>query len=969
MYFLRSNDIKRRLRPVIAVCIFWMLVPACSQHFQTAAEAPGSAVEPESAAASIWPHSKSDLEPDPALSFGKLENGFRYVLMRNANPRDRVSMHLNVQAGSVQEADSQQGLAHFLEHMLFNGSEHFEPGELVKYFQSIGMQFGADANAHTGFFETVYDIFLPAGDRKNLEDGLLVMHDYAGGASLLQEEVERERNIILAEKRSRDSASYRTFVASLKFELPDARIAQRLPIGKEAILKQAGRPDLKSYYDAWYRPDNMILVAVGDFDMPLMKTLVENAFSDLTPRSPAEPPIDLGKIAHDGIKTFHHYEKESGNTSVTIEVLTRAEPGVDNLAYQKAIIRKTVADRIVQNRLDALVGRTGSPGTDAAIGSGLYLNHIEYAMLSAEGEPDEWDKILAYLEQTLRSALTFGFTEGELERVKKDFLSELTVAVKKKETRESKVLARQIIRDLNANRVTRSPDQEKKILAPFIEQLTLAEVNASFRQVWAPGHRLVMVTGNTDLSTRKEGADGAIAQVYHASLQVGVAAPVEKKITEFPYLPRPQKNGRIVSTTKDEESGIVQVVFDNGFSLNLKKTDFKDNEIVANLSFGTGRFSEPSTLPGLAELSAAVVNESGLGMLEKDEIEAALAGKNTAVAFDVGTSRFTFRGETIPEELELLFQLLFAHLQDPGFKEEAFTLSMKRFEQQYQSMMHSIDGAMALSGWRFFAGGDKRFGLPPFELFSELTLDQVRGWVSWALADEPLALSIVGDFEKEKVIELAGRYFGSLPHRTAPNEMAGVGPVFPNGETLRAEVETKIPNAMVLVAYPTDDIWDISKTRRLSVLADLFSERLRVTIREKMGESYSPYAYNRPSRVYEGFGYLVAVVETHPSKIDLVIGEVKKMADELARNGVSDDEIHRVVEPTLNRIKDMRKRNGYWLGTVLTGANRHPQQIAWSHTIETDYASIDSEDAAGLAKRYLVNEKAAVFVAAPDLKD
>ena len=151
MITFRPHDIKRRLLPVLAVCLFWVLVSACSQHFQTATELSASAVEPESAAASIWPHSNSDLEPDPALSFGKLENGFRYVLMHNTNPQGRVSMHLNVQAGSVQETDSQQGLAHFLEHMLFNGSEHFEPGELVKYFQSIGMQFGADANAHTGF--------------------------------------------------------------------------------------------------------------------------------------------------------------------------------------------------------------------------------------------------------------------------------------------------------------------------------------------------------------------------------------------------------------------------------------------------------------------------------------------------------------------------------------------------------------------------------------------------------------------------------------------------------------------------------------------------------------------------------------------------------------------------------------------------------------------------------------------------
>ena len=182
-------------------------------------------------------------------------------------------------------------------------------------------------------------------------------------------------------------------------------------------------------------------------------------------------------------------------------------------------------------------------------------------------------------------------------------------------------------------------------------------------------------------------------------------------------------------------------------------------------------------------------------------------------------------------------------------------------------------------------------------------------------------------------------------------------------------METEIPSALVLVAFPTDDMWDISQTRRLAVLADLFSERLRVNIREKLGESYSPFAFNRGSRVYEGYGYLAAMIETDPSTVELVIQEVKKIASDLAENGVTDDEVYRVVEPTLNRIKDMRKRNGYWLGTVLMGSTQHPRQIAWSRTIEEDYAAINSGDAADLAKRYLDNAKAAVIVVTPALKN
>ena len=917
-----------------------------------------------------WPHEKSDLEPDPALYFGRLENGFRYVLMQNRNPENRVSMHLNVQAGSMQEQDGQEGLAHYLEHMLFNGSEHFAPGELVKYFQSIGMQFGADANAHTGFFETVYDIFLPAGDRVNLEKGLLVMRDYAGGALLLQEEVDRERKIILAEKRSRDSAAYRTFVATLDFELPQARITRRLPIGTDEVLNKAGRDDLKDYYDTWYRPDNMILVAVGDFDIALASELVQGAFGGLQERAPARPPVAFGSIRHNGIKTFHHHEKEAGSTTVTIEVLAKIDPMHDSRSLQLERLMEEAADRMVQNRLDADVGRPDIPGTDAAVGSGQFLNHISYAMLTMEGEPEEWEEILVFLEQTLRAALEYGFTENELARVKKELSAELDVAVSKKDTRESKVLARQLIRTLNADRVFRSPEQEQEMLAVYIQDLTLEEVHTAFKRLWAQGHRLVTVTGNADLSGMPGGAEAAIAAVFDHSRNLAVKPPQDKTITAFPYLFPPAAAGRIKKHTRVEDLGIVQVVFENGFCLNLKKTDFKDDEVVASLAFGMGRSGEPEDLAGLSELSTAVVNESALGRIDKEDLEAAMAGRHTDVVFNINASSFSFQGQTISSELELLFELLYAHLMDPGLKQDAFQLSQKRFEQQYKELSHTVDGALTLSGWRFLAGGDSRFGLPPYKAFSRLTLDQVRSWVTKALHEDALELSMVGDFEVDSAIALAGRYFGSLPPRNPrPGSDLMHGPAVPSGKKLTIEVETANPSAMVIVAFPTDDMWDISQTRRLAVLADLFLERLRIQVREKLGESYSPFAFNRGSRVYQGYGYLAAMVETDPSKAEVVIQEVKKIAADLAKNGVTEDEVHRVLGPTLNRITDMRKRNGYWLQTVLAGSTKYPRQIAWSRTIEGDYARIDARDAAELAKRYLDHAKAAVIVVTPVLKN
>jgi len=917
----------------------------------------------------VWPHEKSDLPLDSEIVYGRLDNGFRYVLMQNQNPKDRVSMHLNIQAGSANEADNQQGLAHFLEHMLFNGSEHFKPGELVKYFQSIGMQFGADANAHTGFYETVYDIFLPDGHEESVRKGLLVMQDYAKGALLLESEIERERKVILAEKRQRDSASYRTFVSGLMFELPDARITQRLPIGKEEIIQQATQADLKAYYDTWYRPETMILVAVGAFDMEMASALISEYFASFSPRASEIPEIEFGDVQHKGVQGFYHHETEAGNTTVTIEVLSKIPLGIDNLAFRKERVKKRIADQIVQNRLDANIGTPKAPGTSAGVGSGLFVRQIAYAMISADGAPDEWKSLLGYLERTLRQALAYGFTTSELERVKKDIISNLEQADSQKETRDSKALARRIMRALNSDRVLLSPRDEKDLMVPFVTSLTVDDVNRAFKKSWAQHHRLIQVTGNADLS--QEGLEPAtvILQSYQESIQKSISPWTSKQDIQFPYLPEPVGTGRIIKKTIHDDLGIVQIDYENGFRLNLKQTDYKDDEILASLSFGKGRFSEPPELAGLAELSIAVVNESGLGSLDRSALEAALAGKQSQVVFGIDEAMFVFNGESIPEELPLLFQLLYAHIKDPGFREEAFDLVISQFENQYEEISHTLDGVVTLQGKRFLAGGDSRFGLPPHDDFKKLRLNDVRNWIGRTLSGSEFELSLVGDFDVDHVIKLASQYFGMLPSaKKIPHDRTG-GPVFPSGEHLRITVDTKIPNGLVYVSYATDDIWDIHKTRRLNVLADVFSERMRIQIREKLGEAYSPFAYNMASRIHDGYGVFNAVVEVIPARAQLVVDEIQKIAQDLSLGTISPDEVKRSLGPTLNSIKDMRQRNGYWLKTVLVGSKRNPEKIEWSRSIVSDYAAITSGDLETLSKRYLVNKNAAFIEALPTVMD
>ncbi len=920
----------------------------CLMVFVWGAEVFGSEKQP------LWPHEQSELKPDSAVKYGKLANGFRYVLMKNTTPEDRVSMHLAVQTGSLNEYDSERGTAHYLEHMMFNGTTHFEPGELVKFFQSIGMEFGPDANAHTSFNKTVYDIVLPEGDADSIEKGLLVFKDYAAGALLKESEIDQERKIILNEKRTRDSASYRTFKAVLKFELPNTLIPERMPIGVEEVLKAMDRKTLKEFYDAWYRPKMMFLVMAGDFDPEAAVPMIEDTFGDLEARVPKRTEPDIGTISHSGIKPFYHYEPESGSTRVSIEVISEYKPEPDSVELQKRILMENMACRIVQDELDSLLSKPETPFTSASIGTATFLNAVKYSSIDAECAPEKRKQTLFAIEQTLRKALVYGFSQNEFDRVKKDILAGLENAVKRSSTRQSRMLAGRLVSSVIRNRVFMSPEQEKAMFEPILEAITPEHLHRVFKENWSTDHRLVIVTGNCEI----EGdSDEKIISEYKASTEIKIPEPQKKEPVQFPYLPIPENPGKITKKCEFEDLGIVQIDFENGVRLNLKKTDFEANEVLGKVSFGWGNAVEPASRPGLSALAESVINESGTGGLKKDDLERALAGKSTSVAFQVGGGSFSFSGRTVPDELELLFQLWFAYLKDPICREEAYNLVKKRYRQQYHQWEHSVNGMMRLEVDRYLADGDSRFGMPPFDRFKTLTAEHVEEWLFPRIEQEPLEISIVGDFDVDRAVDFAGRYFGSLEKRSACDQ----GPLrnvnFPEAGKLNLDVDTKIKKGLVIKAFPTDDQGDINRTRRLSVLSGVISERLRVDIREKLGASYTSFAFNRSSQIYDEYGGLQIRVYTKPEDKGAVIAEIPKIVEDLFKNGVSEDELKRTLEPAITGIKDMRQKNRYWLESVLVDSKRYPEQIEWSRSITSDYKSVAAAEISELAKRYLVDDK------------
>ncbi len=916
------------------------------------------------AAATNWPHEESDLAPDPQVIWGRLENGFRYVLMKNSEPKDRVSMHLNVQAGSLNERENERGLAHLLEHMLFQGSENFPPGELVKYFQKIGMEFGPDANAHTGFDETVYDIILPTGDRNSIADGLLVMKDYAQGALLLEDQIESEKKIVLAEKRSGDSASRRTFEATFRFEFPESILSSRLPIGTEEVIRDADRQLVKDFYDAWYRPEAMMIVMVGDFDTAMAESMIRERFSDLAARAPARPEADLGRIRHFGIQPFYHFEKEAGEAAVSVEVVEMVEEKADSADLRRRLLKRDMAEDIVQDRLNAIVRSPDAPFTSASVGSAIFFKRFFYAEITASGDGKQWEKSLSIIERELRKALRFGFTASEVERVKKKWLNRLKTNVEKAATRDTRRLANRIVAKVNSGRVFMSPGQKMELLAPVVECATAEQLHEAFKETWNKRHRLVLVTGNAPLADRIDAPEPYILAKFNEIRKTQVSAPEEESLAAFPYLPAPETAGTETRRRTDEKLGIVQIDYGNGLRLNYKKTGYKAKEIVARLAFGSGEAAMPLDKPGLSSLAKAVVNESGVGPLDAEDLKRALAGKNTVVTFDIEEDSFLFEASTVPDEIDLMLQLLYAHIVDQAFRQDAYGLAMERYRLSHLENIRTVEGQYWLHGERFLAGGDPRFGLPDYDTYRKLSLEDVRSWVGKALETQPLELSVVGDFDPAALEAAVAKHLAGLPPGTASAEPDNKRPLpgFPEGRSLTRTVDTEIPKALVIVAYPTEDFWDIGRTRRLSVLADVVSERLRVKVREDMGASYSPYARNISSKAYRGYGVFQQVVFAEPGQTKKLVDAMKQIVEDLNRDGIDEDELLRALEPTITSIREMRQKNRYWLASVLCGSRRHPAQLDWARTILDDYQSISIEDVLDVSKRFLDNEKAAEVV-------
>jgi zinc protease len=915
-------------------------------------------------AAVPFPQEGSDLAPDPAARFGTLPNGVRYVIYPNQEPKARASLRLLVQAGSLHESDDQRGLAHFLEHMAFNGSTHYAPGTLVEFFQRMGMSFGGDTNANTGFDRTVYLLELPDVKEATLTEGLQVFTDYATGLLLEPKEIEQERGIILSEKRAHDSVSFRTFVAQFDFLLSGTLFPKRIPIGDAAVIEQAQRDRFVDFYDTWYRPELMSVVIVGDVDPAVVERQIIAAFSPVKSRAPARPAPDRGKIVPSSeLRVLYHFEAEAPGTTVSVFNLEPYTPEPDNAANRIKDLPRSIATAIINRRLSILAKQEGAPFNSGRIGVQEAYDFFREASIDLSCKAEQWSAALAIADQELRRALEHGFQPAELSEVVAGYLNNLEQAVKTASTRHSSELADEIVEALQDREVFTSPADDLALYKPALEKITVEDCLRELRKAWTGGGRGVSVTGNANIP---DDPVAAISAAYSTSHAVAVSPPATTAELAWSYTDFGPA-GHVAKREHVADLDLHLVTFANGVRLNLKQTPFQAGIIRMTARVGSGTITEAPNQRGLAALTGAAFDSGGLGRHSVDDLRRILAGKNVGVQLAATTDAFVFSSGTTPGDLLLNLQLLTAKITDPGYRPEALRQVQKGIEQLYLSFEHTANGPMATEVANLLASGDPRFGLPPKDVLLSRSLDEVRAWLTPQLAHGPIEVAVVGDIDVEATIKAVGKTLGALPPREPKPALAELRRVeFPAQPFMKSyTIASEIPKGLAVVYWPTTDDSDVRRTRRLNVLTSILADRLRVKVREELGGSYSPNARSFTSDTFPGYGYISASVDVEPAMAEKISATVVALANDLAEHGATEDELNRAKQPLLTAIRESVRDNGYWLGAVLARAQEKPVVLEWARSRSSDTESISAAEINALAKAYLPQTRASRVVILP----
>ncbi len=906
------------------------------------------------------------LPMDPAVKVGKLDNGLKYYIRKNVEPKNRAELRLVIKAGSILETEEQRGLAHFMEHMNFNGTKNFPKNELVNFLEKSGIKFGADLNAYTSFDETVYMLPVPTDTLAKFEKYLSVLADWSGNATLDHDEIDKERGVILEEARLRKGASQRINEKLYPVLFRGSRYAERLPIGLDDVIQKAPYSEFKKFKEDWYRPNLTAVVAVGDFDPAVVEAMIKKLFGGFKNPQNQKARTEFKVPLTGGTDAVVITDKEQPYSMVQLFYLQQEQKEVTATDRRKGVIR-SLFNTMISRRLQELMQKADPPFQYGMSNYSGFLAGLDALNAIAVAKGNEVEKALTEVLDENQRAAQFGFTQGELDRAKIQYKTGVEKQLAEKDKTASAAFVDELVDGFLNDVVMTDIVYDKQFIDGHLEGINLAEVNSFVKEIITKDNRVLVLIGPEKDKDNLPTVDRLKALLDNTGSTI---TPYVDEAVATSLVSKVPAAGKLVSATAIPEVGVTEYTFANGIKVVLKPTDFKNDEIL----FRGGRWGGSSLYSDKdydnASLSSMVASQSGNGDLSNTQLTKYLTGKVVRVNAGVGALSESISGSSTAKDLETALQMIYNKFTNNKLDKEvvkgflatqkgalANTEATPTPEKVYGDTLNYL-----LSNYHFRGRPmtSERIGA----VDAERSMDIFKERFADASGFE---FTFVGNFEVAKIEPLLATYLGSLPTTGKKAEYKDLGITPPAGKvskTVKKGTEDKA-NVMLVISgnyAPTE-----AEELQLTALGEALQIKLTEKLREEEGGVYSPYARistNRfPSpkfRLTIGFGCAPANVE---KLIAISLEEVKN----LSVNGASAEDIGKFVNNSKLNYQTNLKSNNFWL-SKLGDKTQKGEDFKTILGYEKDLEKVTSESTKATAKKYLTGDNVIRVVLLPEDK-
>lgn len=850
---------------------------------------------------------------DASVKIGKLANGLTYYIRQNKKPENKAEMRLVVNAGSILEDDDQQGLAHFTEHMAFNGSQHFKKNELVNFLQNMGIEFGADLNAYTGFDETVYILPVPLTDTSNFRKGLSVLQDWAGGLSFDSDQIDGERGVVLEESRLGKGADDRMFRKIYPLQYEGSKYAERLPIGKDNILRNASYEIVKRFYKDYYRPNLMAVIIVGDIDVAETEKLIQEYFGALA--NPVNEKPRLSFTIPERIKSSSIVvtDNEATNFYVEVDYPFMALKAAATLGdYRNAII-KNLFGTLLNQRLSELTQSSNPPFLYASSGFSSYARGYEgfssYAVAGNKGV----DTALAVLLQEIHRVKVFGFTPNELERAKKQLQAYMDNDFNDRDKKESESFVQDYINHFLSREPVQGIEKEYNNFNQLLAQIKLAEINALTEKIDNKAPLFVSLQGPSK-SDLKLPDDASLLANAITAMNTAVSPYNEKVIATslFSELPKP---GKLKSEVAIPATGVTELVYSNGVKVVLKPTDFKNDEIIMTSFHKGGSSAYPVEEKFTASYASAAVTQMGVGDFSPADLKKFLSGKMVSVSPRIGGIVSGISGSSGVKDFETLLQLTHLYSTAPRIDEALFNAWKEKQKAGLQFAMADPQNIFMDSLYRTLYQHNPLgpSGVPKPEHFDKINLSRAMEIYKEQLGDaNDFTFIFTGSFNTDSIKPLLAEYLGSLPTAGKPATIKDNGVRPEQGIhdfTIYAGTE---PKSMILTYYTGEIPYSEALELKANALSEILNIKIIEDLREKLGAIYGGGIYANINKYpYNSYSFILQL-PCGPESVDTLIKSANMEIEKIKANGPEAPDLEKIKKAWLEQRKVQVKENSFW---------------------------------------------------------